>query len=227
MREETRIILPGIGEALASVDRLVTCVHSLTPEDTGLFGPGSVSWAIYTHSAYGISGLAALLLQALHPVAMAAIDQHSDYRRDAWRRGHRTTDYVFTIHFSACEKALEAAERVRAIHHRVSGTDPVTGRIYRADDPDLLLWIHVAATELAIRGQEMFGRPISAAEADRFVDEQRVAAGLVGLDAEHIPKDRPELRAALERVELRLTPAAAEFVRLLFAARMPLAMRPF
>lgn len=106
MVDEPRIVLPGIREAIRSVNALVGCVHSLSPADQGLFGPRSVSWIVFREPGYGISALAGLLLQALHPVAMAAIDQHSDYRRDAWRRGHRTADYIFTITFSARDAAL-------------------------------------------------------------------------------------------------------------------------
>jgi uncharacterized protein (DUF2236 family) len=133
-------------------------VASVSAEDTGLFGPESMSWRICREPAYAISAIAGLLMGAIHPVAMAAIDQHSDYRRDAWRRAHRTTQYVFTITFGSTAVALRAAERVRLIHERVLGTDPVTGLRYRADDPELLLWIHCVNTEMALAGQQAFGR---------------------------------------------------------------------
>ena len=203
------------------------CVQTVSADDPGLFGPLSVSWRIFREPAYGVSALAALLLQALHPVAMAAIDQHSDYRRDAWRRAHRTTDYVFTITFSGTAAALQAAERVRAIHERIRGTDPVTGRHYRADDPDLLLWIHCVSTEMALRGQETFVRTITSAEADQFVLEQVQAASLVGLDEDKVPKDRAGIQAFIRRTRLQLTPPAKEFVALLLGARMPITMRGF
>ena len=225
---DQRIVLPGVREALASMEDLVLgCVETVSAEDPGLFGPASVSWRIFREPAFGVSAVAALLLQALHPVAMAAIDQHSDYRRDAWRRAHRTTDYVFTITFSGTQAAVGAAERVRAIHRRIAGIDPLTGRAYRADDPDLLLWIHCVSTEMALRGQEMFGRRITAEDADRFVLEQIRAATLVGLEAAAVPRDRAAIRSHIDAVDLRLSPAAKEFAALLLGARMPLTMRGF
>ncbi len=229
MTDETRILLPGPGEALADMERLIAaCVSSVSAEDPGLFGPGSVTWHILRHPAYGISAVASLLLEALHPVAMAAIDQHSDYRLDAWRRAHRTTDYVFTISFSATPVARSAGERVRTIHRQIAGVDPLTGRSYRVDDPDLLLWIHCVNTEMALRGQEVLGGGLSAEDADLFVREQVRAALLVGLEEANVPADREALRRAIAAaVEPRLSPPAAEFVRLLLSARMPLAMRPF
>lgn len=228
MKSGPSIILPGLREAKASVEQLIGgCVATVSAEDPGLFGPASISWAVFRQPAYGVSALAALLMQALHPVAMAAIDQHSDYRLDAWRRAHRTSDYVFTITFSGTEAALRAAERVRRIHRAISGTDPATGRGYRADDPDLLLWIHAVGTEFALLGHERLGPGLSARDADRFVAEQVRAAALVGLAERDVPSDRAGLRALIAGFELRLSPPAAEFARLLLSARMPATMRPF
>jgi uncharacterized protein (DUF2236 family) len=229
MLDSPAIVLPGAREALASLEALIgNCVADMSEGDHGLFGPRSVTWRIVRNPSYGISAIAALLWEALHPVAMAAIDQHSDYRLDAWRRAHRTTDYVFTITFGGTDRALKAAERVRSIHERIAGTDPFTGRAYRADDPGLLLWIHCVNTETAIRGQETFGGGISKADADRFVREQVRAASLVGLHESAVPANRRDLREAIAAlVTPSLSPPAAEFARLLLNARMPLSMRPF
>lgn len=223
------ITLPTIRDAIASMEAVISgCVSSVSVEDPGLFGPTSVSWRICREPAYAISAIAGLLMGALHPVAMAAIDQHSDYRRDAWRRAHRTTQYVFTITFSGTAAALKAAERVRQVHESVRGVDPVTGRSYRADDPDLLLWIHCANTAMALAGQQAFGRPLSPAQQDRYVAEQVRAATLMGLRDAEVPADRANLRRYLsEPRPLRLTAPAREFADLLLGASMPWTMRPF
>lgn len=221
-------MLPTIREAIASMEAVIAgSVSSLSAEDSGLFGPESVSWRICREPAYAISAIAGLMMGALHPVAMAAIDQHSDYRRDAWRRAHRTTQYVFTITFGCTAVALRAAERVRLIHDRISGTDPVTGRSYRANDQDLLHWIHCANTEMALAGQQSFGRRLTPEEQDRYVSEQVRAAELVGLAGARVPTSRAELRDHVSRAELRLSPPAKTFAELLFHARMPWTMRPF
>ncbi|HEX8062571.1 MAG TPA: oxygenase MpaB family protein [Allosphingosinicella sp.] len=223
------IMLPTLREAIASMEAVIAgSVGSVSVEDTGLFGPGSVSWRICREPAYAVSAIAGLLMGALHPVAMAAIDQHSDYRRDAWRRAHRTTQYVFTITFGSTPVALSAAERVRRIHDRVAGTDPVTARSYRAGDADLLLWIHCVNTEMALTGQQAFGRPLTSAEQDRYVAEQVKAAALAGLEPARVPASRAELERCLAQDRpLKLTPAAGEFARLLLEAEMPWTMRPF
>ena len=223
------IVLPGVWAALEQTKTLISrSVQSLSAADPGYFGPGSVSWRIFSHASYGISGVAAVLMQALHPVAMAAVDRHSAFRTDAWRRAHLTADYVFTITFSSRAVADAAAERVRTIHRTVSGSDPQTGRVHRADEPALLLWVHVVHTLFALRGYERFVRRLPDLEADRFVTEQVIAAELVGLDRRLVPKTRRELETHMSGVEgLGVTEPARRFAGMLMRARMPVTMRPF
>ena len=212
------IVLPGVLEALRDTRTLISrSVQSLSADDPGHFGPGSVSWRIFSHASYGISGVAAVLVQALHPVAMAAVDRHSAFRTDAWRRAHLTADYVFAITFSGRAVADAAAARVRHVH-----------RTLGVDDPALLLWVHAVHTDCALRGYEAFVRRLGGTDADRFVAEQAVAAALVGLDPDQVPRTRAELEAWLEAVPgLGVTEPARHFARLLLHARMPPAMRPF
>ena len=203
-------------------------VASLSPQDPGYFGPGSVSWRIFSHASYGVSGVAAVLMQALHPVAMAAVDARSAFRTDAWRRAHLTAGYVLTITFSSRAVAEEAAARVRQIHRSIGGVDPASGRDYRADDPELLLWVHAVHTEYSLRGYETFVSRLSPEAADRFVDEQGEAAALVGLDRGRVPATREALLAYIASVDgLTPTEPALAFTRMLLTARMPLTMRPF
>ena len=222
------LVLPGVLAALDDTKTLISrSVASLSADDPGYFGPGSVSWRIFSHASYGISGIAAVLVQALHPIAMATVDQHSAFRTDAWRRAHLTADYVFAITFSSRAVADAAAERVRRIHASISGTDPA-GRVHRADEPELLLWVHAVHTEYALRGYERFVRRLPQDEADRFVAEQAAAAQLVGLDRALVPTTRAALADHIASVPgLAVTEPARTFARMMIRARMPPAMRPF
>jgi len=203
-------------------------VRTLTAEDPGYFGPRSASWRIFSHASYGASGIAAVLMQALDPVAMALVDRSSMFRIDAWRRAHLTANYVFTITFSSRAIADEAAATVRSIHTRIRGADSRTGEFRRADDPELLLWVHAVHTECALRGYEMFVRRLPPDQADRFVAEQVIAAELVGLARAVVPATRAELRRYLDNVpDRKLTEPATEFARMLLNARMPVTMRFF
>src|SRR3989440_13074452 len=153
-----------------------------------------------------IGGLRALLVQALHPLAMAGVAQHSDYQGDPWGRLQRTVDYVVTTTFADTPTALAAGERVRAVHTRVRGVDPVTTRPYRADDPELLLWVHAVEVHSFLAAYGRYGGRITDEEADRYVAEQVRTAALVGLGPDLAPASLGALRAYLRGVEgLRAT----------------------
>lgn len=195
--------------------------------DLGLFGPDSVTWRIHGDPASLVGGLRALLIQALHPVAMAAVSQHSNYRADPWGRLMATSEYMTVTTFGDSASAQAAGERLRAIHRRITGVDPVTGRAYRADDTDLLQWVHNVEVHSFLHAYRVYGAPVSDEDADRYVQEMVRHAELVGLEPNDVPHDMASLRAYLRGFEgLALTPAAREGVRYALNPSMPLAMRP-
>jgi uncharacterized protein (DUF2236 family) len=182
------------------------------PADDGFFGPASVTWKINADLTGPIAGLRSLLMQALHPLAMAGVDQHSGWREDPVGRLAATSAYVTTVSFGERAAVERAAARVRRIHTRVRGVDAVTGRRYEAGDPALLLWVHAALVESTLAARELFGTPLPAPDADRYVAEMVVAAELVGVPAALVPSSAAELEGYLASVrpELRCTPAASE-----------------
>src|ERR1700710_2130408 len=113
-------------------------------EDHGLFGPDTVAWKVVGHPVALIGGLRALLIQSLHPLAMAGVAQHSDYRERPLKRLQRTAEYVAVVTFGDTEQAHEIAARVRRVHRHVKGVDPVTGKRYSAEDPETALYVHCA-----------------------------------------------------------------------------------
>src|SRR5215471_16707204 len=131
------------------------------PADEGLFGAGSVTWRVNTDPGWPIMSLRALMVQALHPLAMAGVDQHSAWRQDPVGRLAATSAYVTTISFGERAAAERAASVVRRIHEHVRGVDTVTGRPYAAGDPALLLWVHAALVDSAITAGRLFGTPLS------------------------------------------------------------------
>ncbi|MEO7745576.1 MAG: oxygenase MpaB family protein [Actinomycetota bacterium] len=168
--------------------------------DAGLFGPGSVTWRLHADPMFGIAGLRALLLQALHPVAAQGVSDNSAFRSDPWGRFTRTSEYVAVTTFGTTAEALTMGARVQALHARMSTTDPTTGRGYPVDDPGLLAWVHNCLVESTLEVLERSGVDISAADADRYVAEQVRSAALVGLDAADVPHDRAALDAYFVQV---------------------------
>jgi uncharacterized protein (DUF2236 family) len=201
--------------AAGLVERAAAAFAASVPEhpaDDGYFGPASVTWRLNGDLSAPLAGLRSLLVQALHPLAMAGVDQHSDWRGDPAGRLASTSAYLATITYGDRAAAERAAARVRKIHERVRGTDPLTGRPYAAGDPDLLIWVHAALVDSVLACAGLFGTPVSAADADTYVAEMTAAAELVGIPAGRAPATAAELGAymAAVRPELALSPAAAE-----------------
>ena len=182
------------------------------PADDGLFGPRSAVWRVNRDRCFPLAGLRSLMVQALHPLAMAGVDQHSDWRTDPVGRLAATSAYEATVTFGDRASARRVAQRVRAIHEHVRGVDTVTGQPYAAGDPALLLWVHAALVDSGLAASALFGTPLTDADADAYVAEMTVAAELLGVPHEMIPDGVAALERYLHEVRpvLRRTPAAAE-----------------
>ena len=164
------------------------------PADEGFFGPGSVAWRVSTDLSSPVAGLRALLLQALHPLAMAGVDQHSDWRRDPVGLAGRHVRPTWPRSTSPSGRWRErAAARVRRDHERVTGVDPVTGRATRRVTRRCCCWVHGTLVESGIVAAALFGTPLSPADSDRYVAEMVVAAQLVGVPPARSRPAWPEL----------------------------------
>jgi uncharacterized protein (DUF2236 family) len=181
--------------------------------DHGLFGPDSVAWRVTAHPVGMLAGgFAALMLQSLHPLAMAGVADFSDYREDPLGRLSRTARFVSVTVFGPTHEAEAAIARVRRVHAAVHGT-AADARAYRADDPELLTWVHTAETCCFLAGYQAYsGSPLAPAECDRYFAETAVLAERLG--ALEVPRSAAEAAAYLERVRplLHATPAALEAV---------------
>ena len=147
------------------------------PDDPGLFGPGSASWTVIGDVAAIVGGVRALLVQLLHPLAMAGVADHSRFRADPLGRLRGTSAYVVASTFGAVPEVLAVARMVRGRHRVVFGTAP-DGRPYAAADPHLLVWVSVALTSSFLETHRVYGAVrLSPAAKDAFVAEQsRVSA---------------------------------------------------
>jgi len=192
------------------------------------FAPDRPIRTVHGDASMFIGGLSALLLQSLHPLAMAAVAGHSGFRGDPWGRLQRTSTFLAVTTYGTAEDAQRAVDHVRDIHERIRGTT-AQGVPYHAADPHLLAWVHIAETDSFLRAHERYGaRPLEPAAYDAYVaDTARVAEALGVTDP---PRNRRELseRLATYRLELRATPEARSAARyLMLHPPLPLAARPF
>jgi uncharacterized protein (DUF2236 family) len=190
--------------------------------DPGLFGPDSVTWQVVADPVLVLGGVRSLLLQALHPVAMAGVADHSGFREDPWGRLLRTAEYVGATTYGTTLEAQRAAARVRGVHRRVRGVEAMSGRAYRADDQDLLLWVHCAEVESFLSTVRRCGARLEPGAADRYYAEQVTSAELVGLDPEIVPASEAQMREyfATMRPQLRLSSQAREVARFIVTPPM-------
>ena len=174
-----------------------------------------------------VAGIRALLLQSLHPLAMAGVAGHSGYKGDPWGRLQRTSTFLATTTFGTIGDAEPLIEAIRGIHQRVRGRTP-DGRLYAASDPHLLKWVHIAEADSFLRTHQRYAvTPLSAAEADVYVAQSCVVATRLGVI--DLPTTVAELDDAIEshRPELVGTPAAKGAARfLLVHPPLPWSARP-
>lgn len=191
------------------------------------FEPDRPIRRVHGDAAMFVGGLRALLLQSLHPLAMAAVAAHSGYRGDPWGRLQRTSTFLAVTTYGMADDAQAAVDQVRAVHQRVRGKAS-DGTPYRASDPHLLSWVHVAEVDSFLRCHQRYGdHPLDSAGCDGYVADMAVVARALGVIdpptnqaglAEQLDAFRPELRSTREARD------AARF--LLVQTPLPLIARP-
>ncbi|MEJ7634690.1 oxygenase MpaB family protein [Aeromicrobium sp.] len=190
------------------------------------FAPGSSIHVVHSDASMFVGGIRALLLQSMHPLAMAAVDAHSGFRGDPWGRLQRTSTFLAETTFGTIEDADRAVAVVRAVHERVRGTAP-DGRPYVASDPHLIRWVHVAEIDSFLRAHDRYGaKPLDPGGRDAYVAEAAHVARALG--AVDVPETVTELDEVLAgyRPELEATSAARRAARfILVHPPVPLALR--
>jgi uncharacterized protein (DUF2236 family) len=190
------------------------------------FAPDSPVRLVHADASMFVGGLRALLLQSLHPLAMAGVAQHSDFRHDPWGRLQRTAEFLAATTFGPIPVAEQAVAVVHRVHERVVGTAS-DGRPYAANDPHLLRWVHIAEIDSFLAAYQRYGRrPLTPAEADRYVHDVGLVARKLGVNDP--PRSVADLRGELRdfRPELASSREARDAARfLLLEPPLPLAAR--
>lgn len=194
--------------------------------DESLFGPRSPVWRVHGDvTSMMVGGVAALLMQMLHPAVLAGVWDHSDFRADMLGRLRRTARFIALTTYGSREEADAAIRRVRDVHARVKGLLP-DGTPYDADDPRLLAWVHVSETTSFLDAWIRYAEPdMPAHDQDRYFRDMARIAGPLGTDP--IPQSRAEALALIEamRPELRANARSREVARIVLnqPARHPAA----
>ncbi len=213
--EVRRWLAQALRSRIAGGDAAMKAARIWQAEGERWFTPDDPIWWVHMDASMFPGGIRALLLQSLHPLAMAGVDQHSAYRDDPWTRVQRTSTYIATTTFGTAKHAEQSIRAVRRIHEKVRGS-ATDGTPYRADDPHLLMWVHVAEVESFLTTYQRFGgRRLTQGQADTYVAQTGVAAAMLGVIEP--PTTEAELRALLAgyRPELASSPEARAAARFL------------
>ena len=198
--------------------------------DGGFFGPESAVWAVHGGMPTLVAGIRALLMQALHPGALAGVYDWSRFRDDPLGRLNGTIRWIFTVSYGDTAQAVGGSEWVKRLHERVVG-DYVDGhgraRRYAANDPELASWVHLAFTDAFLTAHEYWGGPIPGG-ADAYVAQWAIAGELMGVPRP--PRSRAELKSSLNAYadagELRCDDRTSDVVRFVRRAPVRRLLRP-
>ena len=149
--------------------------------DPGIFGPSSVAWEIHADFVpMLIGGISALIMQSLHPDALAGVWDHSNFRQDIKGRLNRTASFIAATTYGPAAMAMGAIERVKSIHEKIIGLDEFS-RPYRANDPHLLAWVHLVETTCFLRAFVAYNNPhLSRQRQDLYFAEMRLIGESLG-----------------------------------------------
>ena len=184
--------------------------------DDALFPRGSVIWRVHGDvTTMMVCGIGALLMQMLHPLALAGVWDHSQFRDDMIGRLRRTARFIAITTYGERGSAEAAIARVRQVHTHIAGARP-DGTRYAASDPRLLAWVHVCEATCFLEAWIRYGEPnMSRADQDRYFAESAVVAEMLGADP--VPRTRAEANALLRdmRQELHVDARTSEVARLI------------
>lgn len=194
----------------------------IVPSEGGLLGRGTVAWRVHGDvTSMMVGGVAALLLQMLHPAVLAGVWDHSNFRTDMLGRLRRTARFIALTTYGPRAEAEDAVARVRAIHAAVGGAT-TDGTPYRADDPALLAWVHVTEATSFLGSWRRYGEPgMPTADQDRYFAEMAAVAEALG--ANPVPRDRRAAEALIAdmRPALACDHRTREVARLVLGQRAP------
>lgn len=181
---------------------------------------------VHSDAAMFIGGLRALLVQSLHPLAMAGVAQHSDFRNDPWGRLQRTADFLAATSFGPASEAQRSIDVINRVHERVVGVAS-DGRAYSARDPHLLRWVHIIEIDSFLTAHQRFGEfPLDEAGCDGYVQDTAFIARKLGVTAP--PESARALRDQISsyRGEVRASKESRDAMRyLLLEPPLPLVAR--
>ena len=180
-------------------------------EDYGFFGPGSVTWKVWTYpTALTVGFQRSVVVEELDPNLIAAVDQTNAVRYRPRTRYDRTVRYFALVAIGDSRSAIKASDLLVKVHAKAVGIEPISGNTYDANDPQSQLWIHLTAWHSILYTYERYGPGrLSAEDEARYWEECAVAAELQTCDSADVPRTRDGVREYFESMRPRLAGSEA------------------
>jgi uncharacterized protein (DUF2236 family) len=212
-------------------------VSSGQTHNYGYYGPESVTWKIGRESIALLGGARAVLMQLAHPLVAMGVSAHSDYMTDPFGRTERTFTLGELLTFGTLEKARQAARTINRSHLHVHGDLPIDagvfpkGTPYNARNPELLLWVHATLVDTLLLCYTYFVGPLTSTEQDRYYEESKGVATLIGLPPDKMPCTVDDLQQYVQDMvnsdRLIATPQARQLANQVLFPPVPSILRPF
>ncbi len=194
----------------------------MTPPE---FPAGALVRQVDGEAVLVLGGGRALLMQVAHPKVALAVRQHSDFEGNPLLRLQRTLGAAYTVVFGTPAQAERATSAVARVHARVRGDG------YRADDPELLLWVHATLVDTALRVHGRFLRPLTSGEAECYYQQSTSVCEAFGVPRERQPADldafRLYVRTMVGHLAEGLSAESKEVAAAVLHPRLPLVAEPF
>jgi len=188
----------------------------------GLFADDAAIRQVSGEAILLLGGGRALLMQLAHPQVAAGVADHSDFANDPFGRLRRTLEATYTIVFGSKDDADLVARQLKAIHDRVTGPG------YKANDPELLMWVNATLIDTALRVHGRFIRPLRAKDAERYYQDSVVVAEVLGVPREVQPPDLAAFRRYMRHMvgTLEVSDTARELADAVLHPRLPFVAEP-
>ena len=199
--------------------------------DPGYFGPNSMMWKVNKEITVLFGGARALLMHAAHPLIAAGARQTSFYQRDPWKRLIRTLSLQNSVTFGTKQEADESAHRINKLHEVIKGKDEVSGGTYDALDHEQLLWVHACLQISSLYFYEKTVKKLSIQEKNLYHLENMIAAEMVLVDKNLMPKTHEELKnwvieKSNEKDYLVYTDVAKDVAEIIAGGPVPTHIKP-
>ncbi|MCL4297191.1 MAG: DUF2236 domain-containing protein [Anaerolineae bacterium] len=174
------------------------------PTRYGYFSPDDPFWRVNQEGLVILAGARAVMLELAHPLVAAGVARHSNFKRDSLGRLYRTVFMMVDATFGHAETARQAVGRVHRCHRSVEGVLPVgvgpfaAETAYRANDPDLKMWVLATLIDSILLVHDLFVRPLTLAEKEAYYRDSQLLGRLLGIPAQVMPPTYGDFTAYVE-----------------------------